>query len=112
MAPPSADIDTSSTDATAVQDPTINLKSKLAATSDPVATIKPQHVIHEARKGPNGLTQSSAYPKPLTYSGSLDAYESFDVTNVIGREYPKLQLSEILADDSKIRDLAIQGKLF
>jgi len=45
--------------------------------------------------------------KPLKYSGSLDQYESFDVTAVIGREYPKLQLSDILNDDAKLRDLAI-----
>lgn len=46
---------------------------------------------------------------PLTYSGSLDQYKSFDVTNVIGREYPELQLADILNDDTKIRDLAITG---
>lgn len=45
----------------------------------------------------------------LKYSGSLDAYKSFEVTNVIGREYPELQLSKILHDDNKIRDLAITG---
>lgn len=52
---------------------------------------------------------TSPFPKPLKYSGSLDEYESFDVTSVIGREFPKLQLSEILEDDAKIRDLAITG---
>ena len=52
---------------------------------------------------------SSKLDGPLTYSGSLNSFEQFDVTNVIGREFPKLQLSEILADDDKIRDLAILG---
>lgn len=52
-------------------------------------------------------TSSSLKREPLTYSGSLDEYESFDVTNVIGREFPHLQLSQILHDDRKIRDLAI-----
>lgn len=66
--------------------------------------------IAEIKKGSDGLTQSSAFPAPLQYSGTLDNYESFDVTSVIGREYPKLQLSEILSDDAKIRDLAIQGE--
>lgn len=47
---------------------------------------------------------------PLTYSGSLDPYNQFDVTAVIGREFPKLQLSEILNDDDKVRDLAILGE--
>ncbi|KAK4624506.1 Alpha-ketoglutarate-dependent dioxygenase oryG [Fulvia fulva] len=58
----------------------------------------------------NGVKKSASYvqPKaPLIYSGSLDHYKSFDPTNVIGRELPDLQLSDILGDDSKIRDLAI-----
>lgn len=44
---------------------------------------------------------------PLKSSGSLDSYEHFDVTPVIGEEFSKLQLSEILSDNNKIRDLAI-----
>ena len=55
-------------------------------------------------------SSSSRLTGPLKYGGSLDAEEQFDVTNVIGREFPKLQLSEILHDDTKIRDLAILGK--
>ncbi|KAK3631164.1 hypothetical protein LTR22_021171 [Elasticomyces elasticus] len=51
----------------------------------------------------------STFREPLKYSGSLDEYESFDVTNVIGKEFPALQLSQILSDDTKIRDLAITG---
>jgi hypothetical protein len=68
-----------------------------------------QHVrtIPEIKKSIHGLTQSASFPTPLTYSGTLDHYDSFDVTSVIGREFPKLQLTEILQDDSKIRDLAI-----
>jgi len=50
---------------------------------------------------------SSLSVKPLKYSGSLDEYKSFDVTNVIGREYPEARLLDILKDDQKIRDLAI-----
>lgn len=46
---------------------------------------------------------------PLAYSGSLDEYRSFDVTPVIGKEFPELQLTDILNDDAKIRDLAITG---
>ena len=44
---------------------------------------------------------------PLKHSGSLDQYESFDLTAAIGREFSTLQLSEILHDDVKIRDLGI-----
>lgn len=51
----------------------------------------------------------SAHKEPLKYSGSLDQYKAFDVTNVIGREFPDLQLSSILNDDTKLRDLAITG---
>ncbi|KAL2005094.1 hypothetical protein VTN00DRAFT_2944 [Thermoascus crustaceus] len=45
--------------------------------------------------------------KPLKYSGSLDEYRHFDVTPVIGTEFPEVQLTDILNDDNKIRDLAI-----
>lgn len=48
----------------------------------------------------------------LRYSGSLDSFRAFDVTTVIGREFPELQLSDLLnADNSDevLRDLAITG---
>ncbi len=51
----------------------------------------------------------SKLSQPLKNSGSLDQYESFDVTKVIGREFPTLQLSSILNDDAKLRDLAVTG---
>jgi hypothetical protein len=57
-------------------------------------------------------SSASRLTGPLTYSGSLDQYEQFDVTAVIGREFPTLQLSEILEDDIKVRDLAILGEYF
>ncbi|TVY41147.1 putative alpha-ketoglutarate-dependent sulfonate dioxygenase [Lachnellula subtilissima] len=44
---------------------------------------------------------------PLKYSGSLDNYTSNDLTPIIGREFPELQLSSLLSDDTKLRDLAI-----
>jgi hypothetical protein len=79
--------------------------------NDEVTTSLPSnpkvHTIPEIKKSSTGLTQSASFPSPLTYSGTLDHYESFDVTSVIGREFPKLQLTDILKDDAKIRDLAI-----
>ncbi|KAK4130235.1 taurine catabolism dioxygenase [Trichocladium antarcticum] len=55
-------------------------------------------------------TKGAAIREPLQLSGALDAQESFDVTPVIGREFPKANLVEWLnapnADDL-IRDLAI-----
>jgi hypothetical protein len=89
MAPPSADIQTA---------PAVSPVHNKART------------IPELKKSVAGLTQSASFPAPLEYSGSLDHYESFDVTSVIGREFPKVQLSEILHDDQKIRDLAILGR--
>ncbi|KAF2022542.1 taurine catabolism dioxygenase [Setomelanomma holmii] len=50
---------------------------------------------------------STRLAAPLKYSGSLDEYQHFKVTPVIGVEFPKLQISDILGDDSKVRDLAI-----
>lgn len=58
---------------------------------------------------PAGSNTNSLQRAPLVSSGSLSGYDSFDVTNVIGKEFPTLQLSEILHDDQKIRDLAILG---
>ena len=51
--------------------------------------------------------------EPLKLSGTLDAYESFDVTPVIGREFPTAKLDEWLAapnSDELLRDLAITSK--
>jgi len=68
-----------------------------------VASNAPIHPI------PVKSATSSRLAGPLKSSGSLDSYEQFDVTAVIGREFPALQLSSILHDDNKIRDLAILG---
>jgi len=46
----------------------------------------------------------------LKYSGSLDQFKSFQVSTVIGQEFPDLQVSELLTapnSDQLIRDLAI-----
>ncbi|CAI6090585.1 unnamed protein product [Clonostachys chloroleuca] len=45
--------------------------------------------------------------EPLKYSGALDQFRSFDYAPAIGTEYPDLQLTDILDDDAKLRDLAI-----
>jgi hypothetical protein len=50
---------------------------------------------------------------PLQLSGILDKFESFDVTPVIGKEFPTANLKEWLRDpdsDQLLRDLAITGK--
>jgi hypothetical protein len=68
--------------------------------------------IPEDGRYPSKSISASSPPGPLKYSGSLDEYESFDLTAVIGREFSTLQLSEILHDDGKIRDLGIIGPYF
>ena len=53
----------------------------------------------------NGL-----HREPLQVKGVLDRYEHFDVTPTIGREYPTLDLKEVLEasdSDELLRDLAI-----
>ena len=64
----------------------------------------------------NGIKNSSiptscpSCPIPLKYSGSLDHLDYFEITPIIGREYPAVKLIDILnapnAED-QIRDLAI-----
>ena len=54
---------------------------------------------------------SPVYPRePLELKGVLDGYKSFDVTPVIGKEFPDAQLVDWLSapnSDELIRDLAI-----
>jgi alpha-ketoglutarate-dependent taurine dioxygenase len=88
MAPPSADIQ--------VEQSSFPTQSK-------------QRTIPKIKKSVGSITQPAGthHPAPLEYAGTLDHYESFDVTSVIGREFPKLQLTDILSDDAKVRDLGI-----
>jgi hypothetical protein len=81
------------------------------APSIEVATPTPVPNV-EAKLDSQKAAASSGYIRePLKYSGSLDEYKSFDVTPVIGKEFPELQLTDILNDDQKLRDLAITGML-
>ena len=57
-----------------------------------------------------GWTTTSRLTGPLKYSGSLEEYEYVDSNPILGSEFPTLQLSEILNDDRKVRDLAILGE--
>ena len=50
--------------------------------------------------------------EPLRLKGSLDAFDSFDVTPIIGREFPSANLKEWLHapnSDELLRDLATTG---
>ena len=84
--------------------------------------VSPQHSVedgvqngHSEKKVENGKIvntkpETTNRPQPLKLSGILDSYESFDVTPVIGKEFPTANLVDWLnapnADDL-IRDLAI-----
>jgi hypothetical protein len=55
-------------------------------------------------------TSCPSCPEPLKYSGSLDQYEYFELTPIIGREYPSVKVTDILNApnaEQQIRDLAI-----
>lgn len=52
---------------------------------------------------------------PLRATGALKDLESFEVTPVIGREYPKANLVDLLKapnSDELIRDLAVTSTLY
>ena len=63
----------------------------------------------------NGHTEklySTPSKAPLKLRGVLDKFKSFDVTPVIGREFPDANLAEWLKapnSDELLRDLAITG---
>ncbi|EFX01815.1 alpha-ketoglutarate-dependent sulfonate dioxygenase [Grosmannia clavigera kw1407] len=82
MSPPTADVD-------------------LQQTVVPIPASKASGAIRSSS------SSSSQLEGPLAYTGQLDQYEHFDVTSAIGREFPTLQLTDILDDDAKIRDLAV-----
>ena len=58
----------------------------------------------------NDAQTKSHHREPLKYSGSLDQFKSFDVTPIIGREFPEVSIKELLDApnaDELLRDLAI-----
>lgn len=49
--------------------------------------------------------------QPLQYTGTLDAFQSQDLTPVLGREYEGLQVRDLLKwGDEMIRDLAVTSE--
>lgn len=67
--------------------------------------------------GPTAENPSSnsvqTHKEPLQLAGTLDKYESFDVTPIIGREFPAADLKEWLEapnSDELLRDLAITSR--
>lgn len=61
------------------------------------------------------ITLTGLAREPIKSSGSLDAFESFDVTPVIGREFPNANLKDFLRapnSDDLLRDLALTSELY
>lgn len=59
------------------------------------------------------ISSKQDHREPLKSSGSLDKFESIDITPVIGTEYPTANLVEWINSpnaDELIRDLAIKSK--
>ena len=73
--------------------------------AETAASIVP---VVDGRLSLKGLSRA-----PLKPSGALDAFESFDVTPVIGREFPSASLEEFLRapnSDELLRDLSITSQ--
>ncbi|KAJ3035554.1 hypothetical protein HDV00_003651 [Rhizophlyctis rosea] len=71
------------------------------------SVVEPVQQLTDNIKASLNIGSTPNATKPLKASGNLDKYEHFDVTPVIGREYPSVQISQILDNDELIRDLAI-----
>lgn len=77
----------------------------MAPTLEESSHVVPITIPSKAAQGPSTLQR-----EPLKLSGVLDQFESFDVTPVIGKEFPTVNLKEWLQapnSDELLRDLAI-----
>jgi len=64
----------------------------------------------ENTEAKNSARITTAARQPLEYRGKLDEFDSFDVTPVIGREFPDAKLVDWLRapnSDELLRDLAV-----
>ena len=67
-------------------------------------------VISQDKYLRNGHGQKNLMREPLKLKGVLDKYKSFEVTPVIGREFPDANVAEWMKapnSDELLRDLAI-----
>ena len=82
----------------------------MAVTTD-TATKTVLTTTDQSAKSTNGSLGN--HRQPLKLQGALDNFEHFDVTPIIGREYPKVDLKQWLESphcDDLLRDLAITSK--
>jgi hypothetical protein len=80
----------------------------MAPSVNSIPVITPGSDGHHQSLKTNGKV---THKEPLRASGTLPS-NYFDVTSVIGREYPDIQISELMNSpqrDEYIRDLAITG---
>ena len=74
--------------------------------------------IAESANGPTTEGRLGPFPRfkgPLELSGVLDEYESLEITPVLGREYPKAKIVDLMNapnSDELLRDLAITGEFY
>jgi hypothetical protein len=77
-----------------------------------MSTVTETQVVHHEPKAEP--TEAWKPKEPLKLSGALDAYKSFDVTPVIGKEFVDVNLKDLLRapnSDDLIRDLAITSMI-
>ncbi|PWN49139.1 taurine catabolism dioxygenase [Violaceomyces palustris] len=79
----------------------------------PTAEVQSRTNVEATTVAPGKLASlkgdSKLIREPLRLTGILDKYENFDVTPVIGREYPTIQIRDLLKDeksDELLRELA------
>jgi hypothetical protein len=75
----------------------------------PAAVEIPPQVVDK-----NALPAKITHREPLKATGALDAFDQFDVTPVIGREFPTANLADWFNSpnaDQLLRDLAITSKV-
>lgn len=88
--------------------PGILAETPVAATNGVYTATKSTPLPSNVRGG--NAAAKTQLSKPLTYSGTLDQFESYDVTPAIGREYMNLQVRDILARPDReqvVKDLAV-----
>ena len=76
----------------------------MATASQPIPDGKEESQVNGSH------TVRTSHRASLQSKGSLDRFESFDVTPIIGKEFPSAQLTEWLDapnSDELLRDLAI-----
>ena len=76
-------------------------------------TIQTSESAAETPKSTPASRPAPSHKEPLQLKGTLDQYDSFDVTPIIGREFPNANLKEWLEApnfDELLRELAITSQ--